>query len=217
MPKDPGQAFSSMLRKRAEGVADSAVRTGSLYSMPRIGDRLSEKWAPECITWPRYNQGTFSMASRLGVSMLELTQEERLALRIVVLRTNVKKEKFGAPHYYNWKKVGLSTAYYREERIKEENMPTPRAKAAFAYLLSNNKYYKAFLICTMVSLIVLVYARFPHSIFSLITRGSSVPSGLGCIQTQNSATLACIRITRRRPGMTPAVLYPLLNLGLGKF
>ena len=144
LPEDPGQAFSSILRRRAEGCDEAKVQTGSLYSIPRLGDRVAEKWAPECITWPRYNQGTFSMESRLGASMLELEEEERHALRIVLLRTNVKKEKFGAPHQFNWKKVGLSMAYFRADRITEDTMPTPRAKAALSYLLTSNKYYKAF-------------------------------------------------------------------------
>ena len=68
------------------------------------------------------------MAARQGDSMLELTQEECGALRIVFLVTKVKKEKFGAPHQFNWKKVGISTAYFRRDRISEDTMPTPRAK-----------------------------------------------------------------------------------------
>ena len=76
--------------------------------------------------------------------MLELEEEERHALHIVVLRTRVKKEKFGAPHQFNWKKVGLSMAYFREDRITYDTMPTPRAKAALSYLSDNNKYYEAF-------------------------------------------------------------------------
>ena len=35
-------------------------------------------------------------------------------------------------------------AYFREQRITEDTMPTPRAKAALSYLLTSNKYYKAF-------------------------------------------------------------------------
>ena len=53
LPDDPGQAFSSILRRRAEGCDESSVQTGSLYRIPRLGDRIAEKWAPECITWPR--------------------------------------------------------------------------------------------------------------------------------------------------------------------
>ena len=41
-------------------------------------------------------------------------------------------------------KVGLSTAYFRRTAVTESNMPTPRAKAAFRYLLANNKYYKKY-------------------------------------------------------------------------
>ena len=76
--------------------------------------------------------------------MLELTEEERRALCIVVLRTTVKKERFGAPHQYNWKKVGLSMAYFREAPVTIDTLPSIRAKAAFTYLLANNKFYKLF-------------------------------------------------------------------------
>ena len=41
-------------------------------------------------------------------------------------------------------KVGLSTAYFKRTAVTELNMPTPRAKAAFRYLLANNKYYKKY-------------------------------------------------------------------------
>ena len=40
--------------------------------------------------------------------------------------------------------VGLSTAYFRRTAVTESSMPTPRAKAAFRYLLANNKYYRKF-------------------------------------------------------------------------
>ena len=42
-------------------------------------------------------------------------------------------------------KVGLSTADFKRAAVTESNMPTPRAKAAFKYLLANNKYYKKYL------------------------------------------------------------------------
>ena len=41
-------------------------------------------------------------------------------------------------------KVGLSTAYFKRTAVTESSMPTPRAKAAFKYLLANNKYYKKY-------------------------------------------------------------------------
>ena len=67
--------------------------------------------------------------------MLELDQEERRALQIVALRTEVQKEEYGAAHQFNWKTVGLSRAYFKRELVKEEVMPTPRAKAGFRYLM----------------------------------------------------------------------------------
>ena len=66
--------------------------------------------------------------------MLELTEEERCALAIVVLRTNVQQEKYGAAHQFIWKKVGLSRAYYKQQLVCEESMPTVRARVAFLFL-----------------------------------------------------------------------------------
>ena len=66
--------------------------------------------------------------------MLDLTQEEQQALQIIVLRTSVRQEKYGAAHHLNWKKVGLSRAYFRQGRLREDSMPTARAAAAFSFL-----------------------------------------------------------------------------------
>ena len=41
-------------------------------------------------------------------SMLELTQAEKDALRIVILRCELQQEVYGASHHMNWKKIGLS-------------------------------------------------------------------------------------------------------------
>ena len=49
--------------------------------------------------------------------MLELTEEERAALVIVVLRTTLRKEKYGGVHHFNWKKVALSRSYYKKEVV----------------------------------------------------------------------------------------------------
>ena len=77
--------------------------------------------------------------------MLDLSAEEQQALQIVVLRTSVRAERYGHAHQLNWKKVGLSRAYYRACRLQEHSMPTPRAVAAFRFLQENNEYYKSFL------------------------------------------------------------------------
>ena len=78
-------------------------------------------------------QFTLDKKKHAGASMLELTEEERRALVVVVLRTNTKAERYGASHQLNWKKVGLSRAYYRQELVHEGSMPTPRAAAAFRF------------------------------------------------------------------------------------
>jgi len=74
--------------------------------------------------------------------MLDLTQEEKRALQIVVLKTEVNKESYGAVHQFNWKKTGLSRAYYKEVLVDERSMPTARAAAAFRWLCDNSKWYK---------------------------------------------------------------------------
>ena len=76
--------------------------------------------------------------------MLELTQAEQDALRIVVLVCTLQKEVYGASHQMNWKKTGLSRAYYRQARVLSSSMPTRRAAAAYDFLMKNNKYYALF-------------------------------------------------------------------------
>ena len=88
----------------------------------------------QLFTWPRYQDGKFSHGGS-GESMLDLTEEELRALQIVVLRTDVRKEQFGAVHQFNWKKVGLSRANFKRELLSADRMPTPRAAAAFEYLM----------------------------------------------------------------------------------
>ena len=52
-------------------------------------------WAPECLTWPRYLHGEFSYDNKEGESMLDMTDEEKYSLQVVVLRCNVKSEVYG--------------------------------------------------------------------------------------------------------------------------
>ena len=74
--------------------------------------------------------------------MLELTTEEQRALQVASLRCEVRKQTYGRADHFNWKKVGLSRAYYRNERVWEESLPTDRAKAVLRFLLANNAFYK---------------------------------------------------------------------------
>ena len=75
--------------------------------------------------------------------MLELTLEEQRSLQIVCLERNVEQlKKTGSS--FNWKKVGLSRAYYKTQRLQVKNMPQPAA-AAFQFLQEHDRYYKYFL------------------------------------------------------------------------
>ena len=131
--------------ERAHPVRVPIQRTGQLYRVPR--DRQSadlDPWARECVTWPRYRDGEFVLAHGPGESMLQLTEEEQRALQVVCLRTQVQQEMYGAAHQFNWKKVGLSRAYYQKQRVCEASMPTDRCRAALRFLLANNSFYKVF-------------------------------------------------------------------------
>jgi hypothetical protein len=119
---DPGERLVRAMRARTEAYeaqGQAAVeRTGQLYRIPRIHDDFT---ATECITWPRYHDGHYRL-HQLGESMLDLSSSEAAALQIVVLHCDLKKETYGAPHHYNWKKVGLSRAYFAKELVTESRL-----------------------------------------------------------------------------------------------
>ena len=148
-------------------------RTNQLYVVPCVRSRIrppcEDQWATEAKTWPRYRNGEYSDDPTRcdGESMLALSRDEYQALAVVILRCDVKEQTYGAQHQKNWKKVGLSRAYFRKELVTEESMPTPKAAAAFRYLTKpdketqvntpkgtqkithryGNKHYKLFLAC----------------------------------------------------------------------
>ena len=144
MDQTPGARLTEALRSASSGAP--VQRTSQLYRIPRIrtSDSDTEPWSSECVTWPRYSEDRFALHNTSGDSMLQLTDAEASSLTIVVLVTNVKKEVFGGSHQLNWKKVGLSRAYFRKELVCEANMPSPRAKAAYRFLMSHNEYYKKY-------------------------------------------------------------------------
>ena len=120
--------------------------TGELYKIPRmVADGAAfQAWSPECIKFPRYHHGAFHLQNTTGQSILELTEEEQRALRIVCLKTSVQAERYGGAHQLNWKKVGLSRAWYQKSAVQAHSMPTPRAAAAFHFLMEHNEWYKVF-------------------------------------------------------------------------
>ena len=120
--------------------AEPLQRTGQLYRIPRVRnvDSPFRAWSRECVTWPRYAHGEYHTRGQPGECMLELNQDERRALQIVVLMTQVRKENYGGVHQFNWKKTGLSRAYFKAHLVDEVSMPTDRCKAAFRFLMHNN-------------------------------------------------------------------------------
>ena len=142
-----GEALIASMRSRTEehGSGGPIARTGELYTIPYMRREGAPFMAvsKECRTWPMYLHGVYQVVDA-GESMLALSEDERRALAIIVLRTNCQQERYGAAHHSNWKKVGLSRAYYKEHALTEESMPTPRAKAAFVWLQAKNPFYNVY-------------------------------------------------------------------------
>ena len=113
------------------------TKTGQLYRIPYASS--SSERAHSCVIWPKYDGIDFKLDNE-GVSMLELTQDERRSLQIVVLRTQVQSIRYGAAHHCNFKKMGLSRAYFKSALVTRESLPTARARAAYDFLMKN-KYY----------------------------------------------------------------------------
>ena len=118
-------------------------KTAELYKIPYVRKEGEHDLtvSKECRTWPVFRDGVYKWGSS-GESMLSLSEDEKRALQIVVLRTNVKQENFGASHFFNWKKVGLSRAYFKQQLVCESNMPTLKAKQAFRWLRKENAFYE---------------------------------------------------------------------------
>ena len=64
---------------------------------------------------------------------------------VIVYPEHLANFGIGAAHQFNWKKTGLSEAYFKSQRVCEENMPTLKAKAAFIFIRNNNGFYQNFL------------------------------------------------------------------------
>ena len=101
---------------------------------------------PQLSDWPTYDEANdvFTLFGVLsGVSLLDLTKEEARALAIVNLYCDVKKEKRGKA-IPNHKKMSLCRAEWRKEPV-EANLPTPRSRAAYRWLLENNPTYARYI------------------------------------------------------------------------
>ncbi len=134
--------YAAAGKQSKAGLAGSELNSGELYRIPVYPGSI-QRMAPECITWPRYDAGAYSLSNVHGESMLELTLKEQQSLQIVCLRCSVEKQ-LQTGSSFNWKKVALSRAYYRHNRLNAKDM-TPKVAAAFKFLLENNVYYKYFL------------------------------------------------------------------------
>ena len=52
--------------------------------------------------------------------MLELSEVEQRAIQVVSLRCEMRKETYGKADHFNWKKVGLSRAWYQNRTVLQK-------------------------------------------------------------------------------------------------
>ena len=137
------------------GKMEPVLRTQQLYRVPRlppVGQAVPPAWAGEVVSWPRLAPGAseFSMSAVEGCAFLDFTDDEKKALRVIVIHVRKEQEMFSAnpnvpSHYKNWKKVGVSKGFYAPHIVDERSLPTPRCKAAFRWVVKHNGFYEAFL------------------------------------------------------------------------
>jgi len=138
------RAHAAAKKKAAQkAVPETVEKTEDLYVIPYVLE-AGVKWfssSRQNQTWPKYVDGVFKYHTT-GECMLSLTPEERGALQIIILRTNVEVERYGASHQFNYKKIGLSRAYFKDRLVCAESMPTAKARAAFVWLYAHNEFYQ---------------------------------------------------------------------------
>ena len=66
---------------------------------------------------PRFVGGVFRKGVQGGSSMLEMSKGECFSLQIISLKCQVKAERHGSAHQLNWKKTGLSVAWFKRELV----------------------------------------------------------------------------------------------------
>eukprot|EP00959_Pyramimonas_sp_CCMP1952_P151862 3177426-Pyramimonas_sp.AAC.1 len=77
-----------------------------------------------------------------------MTNAEKYALRLVQPHVKKVEEHFlkgtsGPAHYKNYKKIGVTKAFWVGHRVTVDSMPTARCKAAFRWLTKHNELYRA--------------------------------------------------------------------------
>ena len=88
--------YAAAGKQSKAGLVGSELNSGKLYRIPVYLGSI-QRMAPECITWPRYDAGGFSLSAKYGESMLELIGEEQRSLQIVCLQCNVKQQQKDVP------------------------------------------------------------------------------------------------------------------------
>lgn len=145
----------------------------------------------------------------------------------------------------NWKKTGISRAWFQKIRVCRENLKTPMAQAAYQYMMQHNPFYaemskeqgvriqqSSALTISSYDLFIVYHgiecAIFPElyptadfsdtGITEMILQGLCLKRGLLRLRCRSAAVcvLAFSSIIKLKRRMTPTGWYPLVNLSRAK-
>ena len=151
-PQTTGEVFAETLRDQ-KALADAGLKkkpiklTSDLYRIPRDGFREAGTSSPHNVYFPHLENGKFTLTAKSGMSLLQLSKEDRESLRIVEVVSKVAYGRYWTgpkevdKYACNPLKVGVSTARFVSHDIVA-SLPSDTARAAFEYLLEHNTWYK---------------------------------------------------------------------------
>lgn len=117
-----------------EAVGEEPVGTEQLYATPQ-----RDEWPAYDAVAAAYRVGAGAM---MGETLLSLSKEEAQTLAPIKLFCDYRREKGNAitAPFWNIKKLSVVRAEWKDEAV-EGQLSTPRARAAYAWLLEHNEAY----------------------------------------------------------------------------
>ena len=94
-PQTAGQVLTAAMRERTALAEANLGRkpislVSDLYRIPRDGFRDQCTWSPHNVWWPHLENGEFSLTATSGMSLLSLSESDKLSLRIVVVESKTQ-------------------------------------------------------------------------------------------------------------------------------
>ena len=94
-PQTAGQVLTAAMRERTALAEANLARkpislVSDLYRIPRDGFRDQCTWSPHNVWWPHLENGEFSLTATSGMSLLSLSETDKLSLRIVIVEPKVQ-------------------------------------------------------------------------------------------------------------------------------